>query len=47
LLLAEKRRQLARDDAAIAGVLVVAPEEAHALLKAVYQRADIPKLRNR
>ena len=44
--LAEKRRQLARDGAAIAGVRVVAPEEAPALPKAVYQRADIPKPRN-
>ncbi len=46
LLLAEKRRQLARDGAAIAGVLVVAPEDEPALLRAVYQRADVPKPRN-
>jgi hypothetical protein len=46
LLLAEKRRELARLGAPIAGDLVVTPEEAPALLKAVYRRADIPKPRN-
>ncbi len=46
LLLTEKRRQLARDGAAVTRDLVVAPDEAPALLKAVYRRADIPKPRN-
>ncbi len=46
LLLAEKRRELARSGANIVGELVVAPEEAPALLKSVYRRADMPKPRN-
>ena len=46
LLLAEKRRQLAREGAAVDGVLAVSAEESPALLQAVYRRADIPKPRN-
>lgn len=43
---AEKRRALARSGAAVTGTLVVTPDEYPALLKAVYQRADIRKPRN-
>lgn len=45
-VLAEKRRALARSGGAVTGTLVVTPEEYPALLKAVYQRADISKPRN-
>lgn len=45
-VLAEKRRRLARSGAALTGTLVVTPEEYPALLKEVYQRADISKPRN-
>lgn len=45
-VLAEKRRQLARDGAAISDSLVVSPAEYPALLKEVYRRTDIPKPRN-
>jgi uncharacterized protein involved in outer membrane biogenesis len=45
-VLAEKRRQLAREGASVSGPLVVSPAEYPALLKSVYQRADIPKPRN-
>ena len=45
-VLAEKRRQLARDGAAISDTLVVTPAEYPALLKEVYRRTDIPKPRN-
>lgn len=43
---AEKRRALARSGAAVTGTVVVTPDEYPALLKAVYQRADIRKPRN-
>jgi uncharacterized protein involved in outer membrane biogenesis len=46
LLLAEKRRELARSGANIAGEQVVTPEEAPALLRSLYRRADMPKPRN-
>lgn len=46
LLLAEKRRQLARDGVAIEGVLAVLPQESPALFQAVYRRADVLKPRN-
>ena len=46
LVLAEKRRALAREGAAVPEALVVTPGEYPPLLKAVYQRADIPKPRN-
>jgi len=45
-VLAEKRRQLARDGAAISDSLAVSPAEYPALLKEVYRRTDIPKPRN-
>jgi uncharacterized protein involved in outer membrane biogenesis len=45
-VLAEKRRQLARDGAAVSGALTVSPAEYPALLKEVYKRADMPKPRN-
>ncbi len=45
-VLAEKRRVLARSGAAVTGTVVVTPAEYPALLKAVYQRADISKPRN-
>ena len=45
-VLAEKRRVLARSGGSLTGTLVVSPAEYPALLKAVYQRADIPKPRN-
>ncbi len=45
-VLAEKRRQLARDGAAISDTLAVTPAEYPALLKEVYRRTDIPKPRN-
>jgi uncharacterized protein involved in outer membrane biogenesis len=45
-VLAEKRRGLARQGAALTGTLVVTPEEYPDLLKAVYKRAEIPKPRN-
>jgi hypothetical protein len=45
-VLAEKRRALARDGAALGDTLAVSPAEYPALLKEVYRRADIPKPRN-
>lgn len=45
-VLAEKRRQLARDGAAISDTLAVSAAEYPALLKEVYRRTDIPKPRN-
>jgi uncharacterized protein involved in outer membrane biogenesis len=45
-VLSEKRRALARSGAPLAGEVAVTPAEYPALLKAVYQRADIPKPRN-
>jgi hypothetical protein len=45
-VVAEKRRGLARQGAALTGTLVVTAEEYPDLLKAVYKRADIPKPRN-
>lgn len=45
-LLAEKRRQLAREGASVTGPLAFSPNEYPALLKSVYQRADLPKPRN-
>lgn len=45
-VLAEKRRQLARDGAAISEPLAVSAAEYPALLKEVYRRTDIPKPRN-
>lgn len=45
-VLAEKRRQLARDGVAIGDSLAVSPAEYPALLKEVYRRTDIPKPRN-
>lgn len=45
-VLAEKRRQLARDGAAISEALTVSSAEYPALLKEVYRRTDIPKPRN-
>lgn len=46
MLLAEKRRQLARAGEALGGVTSYKPEERSALLKEVYRRADMPKPRN-
>jgi hypothetical protein len=46
MLLAEKRRQLARAGEALGGVTGYKPEERSALLKEVYRRADLPKPRN-
>lgn len=43
---AEKRRALARSGDAFTGTVVVSPAEYPALLKTVYQRADISKPRN-
>ena len=45
-VLAEKRRALAREGAAVGDTLTVSPAEYPALLKEVYRRADIPKPRN-
>ena len=45
-VLAEKRRQLARDGAAISDAITVTPAEYPVLLKEVYRRTDIPKPRN-
>ena len=45
-VVAEKRRQLARNGAAISDTLAVTPAEYPALLKEVYRRTDIPKPRN-
>lgn len=45
-VLAEKRRALAREGAAISDAIAVSPAEYPALLKEVYRRADIPKPRN-
>ncbi|MDO9434353.1 DUF748 domain-containing protein [Hydrogenophaga sp.] len=46
-VLAEKRRQLARDGAAqVSEAVAVTPAEYPALLKEVYKRADMPKPRN-
>ncbi|WP_137917750.1 DUF748 domain-containing protein [Hydrogenophaga sp. 2FB] len=46
-VLAEKRRQLARDGASnVSETLTVTPAEYPALLKEVYKRADMPKPRN-
>ena len=45
-VLAEKRRALAREGVSVNATLAVTPAEYPALLKAVYQRADIPKPRN-
>ena len=45
-VLAEKRRALAREGASVTGPLEVTPAEYPALLKSVYQRADLPKPRN-
>ncbi len=46
LLLAEKRRRLARAGAAMPAEVTVRPEERIELLREVYRRADIPKPRN-
>jgi uncharacterized protein involved in outer membrane biogenesis len=45
-VLAEKRRQLARDGSVLSESLTVTPAEYPALLKEVYRRTDIPKPRN-
>jgi uncharacterized protein involved in outer membrane biogenesis len=45
-VLAEKRRALAREGAAVSDTLTTSPAEYPALLKEVYRRADIPKPRN-
>lgn len=45
-VLAEKRRRLAREGAPVSDALTVNAAEYPALLKEVYQRADIPKPRN-
>lgn len=46
MLLAQKRRAARRDGQEAGDVAPVTPEEAPALLKEVYRRADIPKPRN-
>lgn len=46
LMLAQKRSAAMRSGKAVADVAPVTPEEAPALLKEVYRRADIPKPRN-
>jgi hypothetical protein len=45
-VLAEKRRTLAREGAAVSDAITVSPGGYPALLKEVYRRADIPKPRN-
>ena len=43
---AEKRRAMVKDDAAASADIVISPADYPALLKAVYQRADMAKPRN-